>query len=149
MAKKIVILEDNADRRLEMERCLKDRFYQFDLFFFDNSQEMTHFLDTHLQDTLVICLDHDLELKAGPEHMVDPGTGRQVADYLASKAPVCPVIIHTTNSPAGQGMEAVLHEAHWKTQRISPFGDLEWISSRWFPVVRRAIVGPTRNGVVR
>ena len=74
--------------------------------------------------------------------MLDPGTGREVADYLAAKTPVCPVVIHTTNTPAALGMEMVLKDAHWKTYRVLPFDDLEWIPTDWFRTVRRAIVRP-------
>jgi hypothetical protein len=143
---KIVILEDNEDRRTEMSRCLADRFYQYETKFFDSAAEMTDYLAAHLDETLVISLDHDLDLKSGPDgRCVDPGTGRDVADYLARKAPGCPVLICTTNTPAAHGMERVLREAHWQTQRILPFDDLEWISKEWFRSMRRAIVGSAVN----
>jgi len=104
---KIAILEDNADRQAVMRRCLADRFYTFDAHLFDDPAEMIRFLDEHLAQTLVICLDHDLEIKTGPDgRLVDPGTGRAVADYLAGKAPVCPVIIHTTKRRCRGGDEA-------------------------------------------
>jgi hypothetical protein len=93
-------------------------------------------------------LDHDLEIEPGPTGTcVDSGTGRDVADYLAGKEPVCPVIIHTTNSQAAVGMEMVLKEAGWKTHRVVPFDDMEWIAKTWFPAIRRAIVGPVRSNV--
>jgi CheY-like chemotaxis protein len=147
MAMKIIILEDNADRQAAMRACLADRFHQFEVHFFDDSGEMNRFLDEHLPDAIVIALDHDLDLKPGPEgRCIDPGTGREVADFLAERSPTCPVIVHTTNSLAAVGMEAVLRNAGWKTRRVVPFGDLEWIESVWFSAIRRAIVGPvSRN----
>ena len=147
MAMKIIILEDNADRQEAMRACLVDRFYQYEIHFFDDSAEMIRFLDEHLADAIVIALDHDLDLKPGPEgRWIDPGTGREVADFLAERAPTCPVILHTTNAPAAVGMEAVLRDAGWKTRRVVPFGDLEWIETAWFSAMRRAIVGPvSRN----
>jgi hypothetical protein len=106
---------------------------------------MIRFLREHLADTLVISLDHDLELKPGPNgHCIDPGTGREVADYLAQEDSVCPVIIHTTNSQAAAGMETVLQDAHWKTRRVVPFDDVRWIETDWFPAIRRAIGRPVR-----
>src|SRR5262249_52296668 len=69
-------------------------------------------------ETFLIGLDHDLELQPGPDgRCIDTGTGREMADYLASKAPACPVILHTTNAAAAVGMEMVLREAHWETHR--------------------------------
>jgi len=146
MAMKIAILEDNQDRQAIMRAWLSDRFYQYEACLFDDAGEMIRFLESHLADTLVISLDHDLELKPGPQgRCIDPGTGREVADYLAGKEPVCPVVIHTTNTQAAAGMERVLQDAHWKTRRVVPFDDMEWISTHWFPTIRRAIVGPVRK----
>jgi CheY-like chemotaxis protein len=143
MARKIAILEDNADRRAVMQRCIADRFYTFDVHVFDESPEMIRFLDEHLPETLAISLDNDLELKPGPNgRMIDPGSGLEVAEYLAGKGMVCPVIIHTTNSRAAEAMRDKLHAANWRTQRVIPFDDLKWIESDWFFTLRRAIVGP-------
>jgi hypothetical protein len=92
-------------------------------------------------------LDHDLELKPGPDgRLIDPGTGREVADYLARKEPACPVVIHSTNAAAAQGMATALTEARWQTYCVAPYGDLEWIPGPWFRAVRRAVVGPVRSG---
>jgi len=142
MAMKIVILEDNVQRQAAMLDCLQDRFYQFERKFFADSAEMVAYLKDNLPQTIAISLDHDLELVPTPTgEMIDPGSGRVVADFLAQHAPLCPVIIHTTNSPAAAGMEMVLQDAHWKTFRVCPCGDLEWIPTTWFRMMRRAIVG--------
>jgi Cyclic-phosphate processing Receiver domain len=144
MAMKIVILEDNDERQAEMRRCLQDRFHQYELVFFADAAAMVDYLATRLDDTIAICLDHDLELiPDGQGRPLDPGTGRVVADFLASQSPRCPVVIHTSNSAAAVGMEMVLQEAGWKTYRVLPMNDLEWITTDWFRSVRRAIVGPT------
>jgi CheY-like chemotaxis protein len=143
MVMKIAVLEDNAERTAEMRRYLSDRFYQYDLRFFDDASEMKAFLEKNLPETLLICLDHDLELKQLPSgEVIDPGTGRDIVDFLSDKPPVCPVVIHTTNTAAADGMESVLNESHWRTFRVSPFNDLEWIPTDWFRTVRRAIVRP-------
>jgi hypothetical protein len=146
MARKIVILEDNADRQAVMRRCVADRFYTFDAHFFDEAAEMIRFLDQHLGETLVVSLDNDLELKPGPDgRMIDPGSGLEVAEYLAGRGEVCPVIIHTTNGRAADAMRKLLHAANWRTQRVIPFDDMDWIESDWFFAMRRAIVGPVKH----
>ncbi len=146
MAMKIVILEDNAERQAAMRARLADRFHTYEVRLFDNPAATVRFLQEHLPETLVISLDHDMEVKPGPHgRCTDPGTGREVADYLAGKDPVCPVIIATTNSHAADGMEEVLRNAGWETRRVVPFDDLAWIESDWFPAIRRAIVGPLRR----
>jgi hypothetical protein len=145
MAMKIAVLEDNLDRREAMRVCLKDRFSHFDLRFFAIPKEMTRFFDDHLSETIAISLDHDLDLQPEAGRLTDPGTGREVADYLAGHHPVCPVILHSTNSLAASGMELVLREAGWQTFRVVPFDDLVWIATDWFRAMRRAIVGPVKK----
>ena len=49
--------------------------------------------------------------------------------------------------PSPIGMELVLQEAGWRTCRVSPCGDLQWVHDSWFPAIRRAIVrGKTGTG---
>lgn len=146
MALKIAILEDNLDRQAVMRACLADRFYTFDAHFFDDSSEMVRFLEAHLSETVVIALDNDLELKPGPEgKCIDPGSGCDVAAFLASQSPACPVIIHTTNTAAAAKMQDMLRGAGWKMRRVIPFEDMKWIETDWFFAIRRAIVGPIRK----
>lgn len=137
---KILVLEDNAGRREMMRACLGDRFPQYEHVFFDSAREMIESFTDDLSDLLAISLDHDLEMKLGNGTMVDPGSGRDVVDRLIQQQPVCPVVIATTNSAAGDGMEFALREAGWQTSRIYPWGDLEWISTQWIRAVRDAIV---------
>lgn len=143
MAFKIAILEDNLDRQAIMRRCLMDRFYTFDAHFFDESSEMIRFLDVHLEEILVIALDNDLELKQGEfGRMIDPGAGVDVAVFLASRPPVCPVVIHTTNTDAAKTMKEMLDASGWRSRRVIPFDDMAWIESDWFFAIRRSLVGP-------
>src|SRR5258708_5473418 len=108
---KILILEDNLDRQATMERCLRDRFNQYQHVFFDNAKEMRMFLEAELPEALIISLDHDLEINSKDNgKAIDPGTGREIADFLAQRQPSCPVIVATTNSVAGDGMEFALQE---------------------------------------
>jgi CheY-like chemotaxis protein len=146
MAMKIVILEDNADRQAVMRACLADRFYTFEVHFFDDARETIEFLDEHLAETLVISLDHDLDLKPGPNgQLTDPGTGRKVADFLVTRTPTCPVIISTTNALAASAMADSLRSVGWETHRVVPFDDVRWIQTDWFFAIRRALVGPVRS----
>lgn len=146
MAMKIAILEDNVERREVMQRCLKDRFYTFEHHFFDESNAMIGFLREHLAETVAISLDNDLELKQGPDgRMIDPGSGVEVAEFLATRDPVCPIILHTTNTLAAEKSKLLLEEAGWRNRRVVPFDDMAWIESDWFFTLRRAIVGPIRK----
>lgn len=144
MAYFIAILEDDSDRQAAMADCLEDRFPQYPIRFFATAAEMIWHLRRNLSDVIVIGLDHDLELvPIVGKSLLDPGSGRIVADYLASVAPVCPVVIHTTNAPAGDGMEAILQDAGWATSRVTPYGDLQWIPEVWLRAMRDAVVRHT------
>jgi CheY-like chemotaxis protein len=150
MAMKIVILEDNPDRREAMARYLADRLYSFDAAYFESPQPMLAYLREHLGEAICISLDHDMELvDDGAGRLVDPGSGREVADFLAGHPPQCPVILHTTNTAAADGMASALTHTGWKVYRVAPWGDLEWVHVEWGRTVRRAIVEaarPARDG---
>ena len=147
MAMTIAILEDNEERTAAMLDCLRDKFRQYEARVLATSQEMIQFLQGSLSNTILISLDHDLELKPdGAGGMIDGGTGREVADFLATRAAVCPVVIHTTNSNAAVGMDAVLQESGWITYRVVPFDDTAWIATDWLKTVRRAILNSADVG---
>ncbi len=134
----IAILEDNADRIVAMRDCLADKFPTYELRVFQTAQEAVSWLRHHISRTICLSLDHDLE----PQHPgdPDPGTGRDVVSFLVSVPANCPVLIHTTNAPAGLAMDALLQESGWTTDRIMPYDGLSWIAQSWLPAVRRLIV---------
>lgn len=140
MPLKIAILEDNLDRQAAMKAWLSDRLYMYEHFFFDEAAPMNAWLQSNLAETLFISLDHDLELKpSGDGRWIDPGTGREVADYLALQNPACPLIIHSTNSVAVDGMMEALTQSGWSVQRVTPYGDLAWVNEAWWPAVREGL----------
>lgn len=146
MKSKILILEDNAERAAAMASCLAERFPQFEIEALGDAGSMTQALHVAWDRLTCIALDHDLEMIAGKHgNLIDPGTGREVVEFLITRPPVCPVVIHTTNTAAATEMERCLLEHGWNVARVTPFDDLAWIRSDWFPAVRRAIVGPLRN----
>jgi threonine synthase len=143
---KIVILEDDVDRCQAMRECLADRFQTYDALFFDQPAELIRYLDQHLAETILVSLDHDLELIAGTDGKLrDPGTGLEVAQYLAHRKPGFPVILHSTNSDAVVKMQRMLQAARWRTHRVIPFNDLEWIPGEWLRTVRRAILASAES----
>jgi len=138
MANTILVLEDDADRTSSMRHLLVKSFGQQESVFIDNAPEAIDWLHRHLVETALICLDHDL----GPNRerkgdVFDPGIGRDVVEYLVTQEPICPVIVHSTNSPAAYGMKVRLKESGWKCSRVIPFNDLEWIEAAWLPKVKK------------
>ncbi len=138
----IAILEDDERRSLAMREQLASIAAGADINFFDNAPDMIEWLHGNLASVSLVCLDHDL----GPNRerdgeAFDPGTGRDVVDYLCSCQPVCPVLIHSSNSPAAQGMQFALEDTGWQNDRVFPLGDLEWIPADWGPAVARKLGG--------
>ena len=140
MSLTIAILDDEVDRIREMTRCLAECEPHCELVTFDNAPDMIAWLTEHMEDTTLICLDHDL----GPNRFrngegFDPGTGRDVTNYLATRRPTCPVVIHTTNSLAAPGMAMALDDAGWEHSRVIPYNDLEWVRAAWLIDVRATL----------
>ncbi len=134
----IAILEDDAGRLAEFRACLPVLLPQYPATYFDNASETITWLDDHLAETVLISLDHDLPLaqeRAG--RPVDPGTGRDVADYLSTRPAVCPVIVHTSNNHFAPGMMRVLAESGWPLARVYPDADHAFVRLAWADQVRR------------
>jgi hypothetical protein len=135
---RIVILDDEERRCLAMREQALQVAPGAELYIFDNAPDLIEWLKAELSNVVLISLDHDL----GPNRerdgeVFDPGTGRDVVDYLCTCQPVCTVMIHSSNSPAAQGMHFALTDAGWQNERVFPFGDVEWIASEW----RSAVAG--------
>ncbi|MHC4855736.1 MAG: cyclic-phosphate processing receiver domain-containing protein [Planctomycetota bacterium] len=141
MDKYIAILEDDTERIAEMKNLLSSGFSDFDVVIFDNTPEMLDWLNVNFDQVSLICLDHDL----GPDRMIkgqiaDPGTGKDIAYYLEIQKPVCPVIIHTTNSFGRDAMKFALLDAGWKTIVVCPTPDIFWIRSSWLDSVQTCLL---------
>lgn len=134
--RKIVIL-DNSLRRIElMRRKLDELFPERSAIFFDNAPEAIAWLEENLEECDLISTDYNL----GPSwtrkgERFDPGTGRDLVDYLATKPPQCPIIFHSSRSEADVGMEIGLLESTWIFERVVHSNDLRWIETSWLDTV--------------
>jgi hypothetical protein len=123
-----------------MRPLLADRFPRYEVVVFENSPDMIVWLSDHLHRVHVLSLDHDLgpnQLRDGESF--DPGIGRDVADFLATRPPQCHVILHTTNHLAAPGMRRVLEDAGWTVSHVVPYGDLDWVREMWIEEVQWVI----------
>jgi ADP-ribosylglycohydrolase len=77
----------------------------------------------------LISLDHDLNPQPGGS--ADPGTGLEVARFLADYLPVCPVIVHSSNTDRAWSMHNELRFAGWQPERIGPMDNHSRIGSFW------------------
>jgi len=141
----VAILEDGRERVAEMRACLAEIMPAARVVVFENAQEMIGWLREHLGQVVLISLDHDLPVRGEAGRTVDCGTGRQVADYLASLRPSCPVIIHSSNDVCGQGMFFTLKDAGWACSRVYPCAEELWINREWAERVEAYAERPERR----
>jgi hypothetical protein len=128
----VVILEDDARRVGAMREQLDAILASHVVIVFDASHRMIAWLKDHVGETGLIPLDHDLPINLQRDY----GCGRDVADYLASQPPTCPVIVHSSNDVGASGMYFELTRAGWPCKRIYPRDDLSWIRTAWHEHVR-------------
>jgi hypothetical protein len=129
----IAILEDNADRIGRMRTCLSAHFPELDQMYFESAPLMRQWLGDHLGEVVLISLDHDLPIQG------DCGTGRDIANYLATFPPSCPVIVHTSNEHFAPGMMFVLSDAGWPTARVYPHDQQDWVVLGWVDAIRGCV----------
>jgi CheY-like chemotaxis protein len=104
----------------------------------DAERSAIEWLTAHQVDVDLISLDHDLDSVDRREcPPVDHGCGRPVADFIASREPTCPVIIHTSNAVAGDGMHYELKRGKWPVSRVYPRDHHEWITTDWRREIER------------
>jgi len=127
----VAILEDNGDRVAAMRTALGAALPGARPVFFAEARTMMTWLESHLVGVILISLDHDLPVRGAPGQSFDCGTGRQVAEYLATLPPTCPIIVHSSNANASFAMHAVLDSAGWPCRRVTPSADLAWVDFAW------------------
>lgn len=130
--KRILILEDNKERRASFERAVRELGGGFEIKFWDDPALMARECEKYFPYAALISLEHDLQ---NPH-----GTGLDLAKFLAEKRPVCPVLVHTENSERCFSMINELRFSDWVVDRVPPIGQ-EWILRRWAPKAQQLIEG--------
>lgn len=130
---KIIAILDDDDRRGEMMRKeISQGFPGADCIIFNNAPSMIAWLKDSLEKVVLMSLDHDLGPNSERDGKTfDPGTGRDVVNFLITQKVSFPVIIHTTNHLGGDGMRYALEDAGWTVKRVVPLDDLSWIKDEW------------------
>jgi hypothetical protein len=134
--KLILILEDNEDRIKNFQRTVKLLGENFFAQIWFDAPTMIADLPAILNRACLISLDHDLNPQ--PNVTADPGTGLEVAEFLAKHKPVCPVMIHSTNYEKAWSMHNELRFADWQVERVGPIGE-DWIEKLWLPKAKLLI----------
>ena len=128
----ILIMDDDEARLSAMNNMIAGSYPDYETVLIDNAPDTIAWLKDHLLSAALMSLDHDLGPNSKRDgETFDPGTGRDVVDYLVTQKPACPVIVHTTNHIARDGMLFALEGAGCKTSFVVPHDDLEWIHGTW------------------
>jgi ADP-ribosylglycohydrolase len=130
--KTILILEDNDERIAAFQKAVAALGDGFDLKVWRDAPSMRAECEAYFPTAALISLDHDLNPLPGAT--VDPGTGVDVARFLGDCIPVCPVLIHSSNTDRVYSMHNELRFAGWMVDRVGPLG-ADWIETSW---LRRA-----------
>src|SRR6266481_10006123 len=126
--KTILILEDNEERIAAFQRTVAALGNEFDLKIWCDAPSMMAECEPFFPTAALISLDHDLNPMPGVT--ADPGTGVDVARFLGDFMPVCPVLIHSSNTDRVYSMHNELRFAGWMVDRVGPLGT-DWIETSW------------------
>ena len=146
---RILILEDNADRRTAMLEHIADCLPMFGVSFFETSESMINALKSAKWDEIaLISLDNDLDPIQINGRATDAGDGLAVARFLVEfksmpdtlQVTMPPLVIHTTNELAALQMQHLFSVAKWRFERVTPYDGESWIGEVWIQKVRAAIV---------
>ena len=134
--KTILILEDNDERIAAFQQTVTALGDGFEVKIWRDVPSMIAECEAFFPATVLISLDHDLN--PAPGATADPGTGVDVARFLGDFMPVCPVLIHSTNTDRVYSMHNELRFAGWTVDRVGPLGT-DWIQTSWLRNVKRLL----------
>lgn len=132
-----LVLEDNARRIEGFCQAASQSPLKPELRHWRNASQMIVAIPALLGAARLISLDHDLYKYDNAEP--DPGSGREVANFLATLPPACPVIVHSTNTDAAWGMYNQLTAAAWAVHLVHHLDEPDWIVGRWLPLAERLV----------
>ena len=135
----ILILEDNDERIAGFQKAVNGIAGGFELKIWRDAHSMIAECAEFFPTAWVICLDHDLNPQPGAT--TDPGTGLDVAKFLADFLPVCPVLIHSSNTDRVYSMHNEFRFASWVVDRVGPLGT-DWIETTWLRRMKELLSVP-------
>ena len=139
ICKTVAILERESDVLKIMIPLLRKHFPHLAVVSFCSATPLIDWLTGYLDSCALISLNDDLgpPRKRGRE-MIDPGCGREVVEFLLTREPACPVILHAAASEAAPRMENTLLDAGWSCLRVTPYEDRLWIKEAWIEAVQKS-----------
>lgn len=134
--KTILILEDNDERIIDFQKAVGQLGDDYELKVWQDAHSMRAECAAFFTTTALISLDHDLN--PAPGTTTDPGTGLDVACFLGDFLPVCPVLLHSSNTDRVYSMHNELRFAGWTVDRVGPLGN-GWIGTSWLRRTRELL----------
>lgn len=145
MSRLLLILDDDRARLRGFDEIMPRLGKEWGLMAWRDAPSMIAELDLLLGKAQLISLDHDL-YKDSPADP-DPGSGRMIANLLSQREPVCPVIVHSTNTDAAWGMFNELTSGGWNVKLVHHVNQYAWIEELWLPVATQLVdAGRNKNG---
>lgn len=135
----ILILEDNEERVADFTQAIRQLGDGYEVKFWRDAHSMCKECEAFFPTTALVSLDHDLN--AAPGSSGDPGCGLDVAKFLADFLPVCPVLVHSSNTDRVYSMLNEFRFAGWAADRVGPLGT-GWVATSWLPRVREMVKHP-------
>jgi len=142
--KTLLLLEDNDERIAAFQAILPALGNDWQIRVWRDAPTMLTECTDYFPETCLISLDHDLNPSPGATS--DPGTGLEVAKFLASHFPFCPVIIHSTNADQAWSMHNELRFGGWTIERFGPIGD-DWFRKLWLPKAKELLSACPRKSI--
>jgi hypothetical protein len=139
MPRLLLILDDDKVRLRGFDEVVPRLGKEWMIRAWRDAPTMAAEIDALLSEAQLISLDHDL-YKDSPTDP-DPGSGRIIANLLSKRDPVCPVILHSTNTDAAWGMFNELTSAKWNVEIVHHMNQPAWIEELWLPVAMKLAPG--------
>ena len=143
----LFVLENDPERVSAMQDALLSEMPSVETTYIDNVPDAIMWLSKNLHTVDLISVDHDLGAEGTQDGQpFDPGSGRDIANYLAARTPKCPVIIHTDNFFVRPTMQAALDAGNWDHTYVAPGNGTAWVLRKWIPKVKTALATSLETG---
>ena len=132
MRKFVGVLEDDVEGRIPAFRAAGATLgAPLELVLHESAPAFVAWLESAWEEVALLSLDHDLGIpcERGGRRF-EPGEGMDVVRFLVRREPLFPVIVHSANPVAAEGMALRLADAGWPVYRLPPFGG-DWITIAW------------------
>jgi len=144
--KTILILEDNDERIAAFRNAIAAVGDGFELKVWHDAPSMIAECEAFFPAAILVSLDHDLN--PSPGGSADPGTGLDVANFLSDFLPVCPVVIHSSNTDRVYSMQNELRFAGWVVDHVDPISS-DWVQTSWLRMARPLLAQPSNTWIAK